>query len=554
MSWRVTSCPLATILAAMHTRPLLLILCAAMLTSTAAVADEFDDLIAELDPPARFADHTPDFSVSKQTFTFEHMDGPKTMDFFVVKDADRYVAIVPTTGFHTGTIYVQDFRPTHAPTELDMPSERWHIDTAIGSELQTQAYMPDGGGEDTFAFEGGGETITMVRRYKGETTYNRWSHRDKKPQRVDATNTLVFRVDPQTGYVVDGTYDVRAERFPKHYQFTSHAQSGRYAVWPGEATSFRNVATPIGEQGYRGYAMNQPAIIRGRLSCRDGGFVAFLNDVTGWSSTTTVDGGDAPIGVCNAHADLDLTTAIPADLPTGDDGLKRWVQKHRLLAMPPEVTKHVWDHMDLMFDDGEKRIVIRLGVVEGFEDQPLPMITRHRGLAFTGPEPDIVTTHAKTGERSMQVHGYQWPNIPQVALKPDTRYRVRAWVKLEPWDEQRRAEEAAKAEARIAKENETRAEKGQPLKTFDGLGPASFEIRADLYQWTPHGGKWTTEQATNPATNPATADDDGWQLVELVFDSPAWAPFSNIVFLAKNATAYVDDFAFAPVAETTDTD
>jgi len=250
--------------------------------------------------------------------------------------------------------------------------------------------------------------------------------------------------------------------------------------------------------------------------------------------------------------------AIPTTAGTGsevtrtsvvstDDGLKHWVQKHRLLAMPPEVTGHVWDQMDLMFDGGEKRIVIRLGVVEGFEDQPLPMTTRHRGLAFTGPEPAIVTTHAKTGERSMQVQGYQWPNIPQVALKPNTAYRLRAWVKLEPWDAGRRAEEEAKAKARIDKENEKRAKKGQDPRTFEGLGPASFEIRGDLYQWTPHGGKWTTKQGTNPAT-PDAAGDDGWQRVELEFTAPAWAPFANIVFHAKNATAYVDDFEFAAVA------
>ncbi|MFW6061336.1 MAG: carbohydrate binding domain-containing protein [Planctomycetota bacterium] len=476
-----------------------------------AAADEFDQVVEKVDPPARFVDYQPDWSVSKHTFTFQHLSGPESWDFWGIKDGERYVALIPIPGFHSGTIYMQSFRPDNAPTELDVPSERWHIDTAVGTELQTTAWIPRSAGqkESSYDFEIGDGKLTMTRRFEGETTYNRWAHRDKKPQNVDVTSTFVFKVDPQLGYVVDGTYDVRAERFPRKYQFTSHAQSGRYAIWPGQETCYRSIVAPIGKEGYEGYYMNQPSIIRGRLSCRDGGFVGFLNDQTGWSTITTNVGTDSPIGICNAHADLDLTAKIPADLPADEDGMKHWVQKHRLLAAPPEVTAYLWKNMDVMFE-GDRRVEIRVGRLEDFEAQPLPMTTRDRGLAFTGNDPELSTEHAHSGNQSLVVDGRVWPNIPQIALQPNQKYHLEAWMKV-----------AADPDSDDAK----------------------AYIRADYYEWTPHNDKREKRQQTNAAT----AETDGWQKVSLEFTTPAWGPFVDLVFVCEGGTAYLDDLKFVPV-------
>ncbi len=543
-------------------------------------ADEFDALVEKIDPPARFADHKPQFSVDRREFTFQHYQKKITWAFYVVMDHDRHVALIPEQGFHAGTIYVQDFRPTHAPKQLDMPTERWHIDTARGCELQTQAYMPDDFGQTaaSFRFDVSKDKsrLTMVRHFKGTATYNRWAHRDKQPQRVDATNTFVFRVDPVLGYVIDGTYDIKAERFPKRYQFTSVAQSGRYSVWPGEETCFRNICTPIGEEGYKGYYMNQPSIIRGRLSCRDGGFAGYLNDETGWSFITTVDGGNAPIGVCNAHADLDLTTVIPKDLQADSDGLKHWVQKHRALAAPPEVTKYLWDSMQVLFE-GQRRMEIRLGKVEDFEDQPLPMTTRERGLAFTGNDPPLSDGIARSGEKALIVNGHLWPNIPQVNLQPGVKYHMEAWVKVEKWSDEKLKQREADLKARhersrerleenIAKYEKEIADAKAKGKTpdkrttdrlakakaqlaawqpFEGIGQQEAYIKGDFYEWSPHSGPMLTRQRTSVAT-PGKED---WQKIELDFVAPDWGPFINIVFAADNCTAYMDDFVLAPVSE-----
>ena len=76
-----------------------------------------------------------------------------------------------------------------------------------------------------------------------------------------------------------------------------------------------------------------------------------------------------------------------------------------------------------------------------------------------------------------------------------------------------------------------------------GLGDAEAYIRADYYEWTPHGGKWELEQRTTAATDRS----DQWQKVSLEFTTPAWGPFVNIVFVAKNCRAYLDDFSFTLV-------
>jgi hypothetical protein len=542
----------------MQCRPGLVLGVLLVASAAGQAADEFSRIVETVNPPKRFAEYTPKFSAEKETHTFQALDGQWKWDFYVVKDRGKYVAIIPMPGFHSGTIYMQSFRPDQAREKLHLPSERWHIDTAVGTELQTTAWIPapQNTQESTFRFEvlDGGRQLKMIRHFAGKASYNRWAHRDKKPQQVDVTNTFTFRVDPQLGYVVEGVYDVRAERFPSKYQFTSHAQSGRYSVWPAEASCFRNICTPIGEDGYRGYYMNQSAISSGRLSCRDGGFVGFLNDKTGWSTITTNQGTDSPIGVCNAHADLDLAARIPKDLPADENGMKHWVQRHRLLAAPPEVTQYLWDKMDVMFE-GQRKLLIRLGQVEDFDDQPLPMTTRHRGLIWTGGDPKLADVSRGGKGKSLQVSGRAWPNIPQIALKPNRKYILEAWVLVEPFSAEElaarnaaRKQKTAARNEKIRRDNQKRAEKNKPprpLQTYQPLTGPTVYIKADYYQWTPHNAQRQLRQTTNHAD----PEQDGWQRIHLEFTTPAWGPFVDLAFVAEGCTAYFDDFRLAPVED-----
>ncbi len=518
--------------------------CAILLAGApaAAHADDVDDLVRRLDPPARFAGHTPAFTVERASATYRFHSGPRTIDYVVVKDGPRIVALIDRPG---GTIRVPDFRPDHAPRKLVFPKDRPLIETARGSALATGTYIPSTAGEDPdhFEFTPGDGTLTLVRRFKGTHTFNRWAHHSKAPETIDATNTFVFRCDPVHGYVVEGTYETHVRPPPKELQYFSAATSDICNVWYGERAVERTVITPTYTDGFEGYGLNFAAIDRSdndksKLTVRDGGFGGYLNRATGWSPVNTIEGSTAKLVVCNAHADLDFVVPFPPDAADADDFTHMTIRT-RLLALPPEVTRHVWDTMAMRFQ-GRQRTMIRIGRLETFEDQPLPVTCGVRGLVSTGGGPKITTDHARSGKRSAVLpHGRFWPNLPQVPLEGGARYRLSAWVKLVPWTEAERETAEAKAREKIAK----RKAAGKKTEPFEPFGQPEAYITADTYVSSPHHNQWIDRRRTE-AVKPG-----GWRQVTLEFTAADWAPFVNVAFVAHAGTAYLDDFEFVKVGE-----
>lgn len=515
------------------------VLCVAALAA-AARGDEVDGLVKQLAPPARFADHKPAWSVKKQVFTFEHYQRQTQEPFWLIMDGDRHVAIMPLEGFHSGTIYVQDFRPGQAPQKLNMPTERWHIDTAIGSELRTNNFIPEAYGATDASYQWkvcNDGTLLLTRQFKGSSKFNRWAHRTKEEVKVDAVNTIVFRVDPVLGYVVDATFDVWTDPPPKTYEYTSAATSGRYGLWPGDAACYRLAITPPGQEGFIGYATNHGASRQhgSNTACRDKGFVSFLNDQTGWSPTWTIDGSDAKLVVCGAHTDNDFISSWPAKPETREDGLKHFVLRHRMLALPPELTKHVWDNMKLLHQ-GEKKFMMRLGVREDFEDQPLPIDQRWRGMPWGG---EIVEGTARSGNKSLKFTGRCGHGDPQLVLRPNTQYRIEAWMKVVAWTAQERAAAEAKAKADIEKQRQKKPD----TPAFAGLPEPEAYILGCYYEWTPHSNQWIGEPLKSQVLTPS----DQWQKVTIDFVTPKWGPFIDVAFHGVSCTVYLDDFRFGIV-------
>lgn len=476
-----------------------------------AFADEVDELLAKLEPAKRFADHQPKFAVQKKTLDFEFMDGTKTWPFWVVTDHDRVVAIMPLVGFHGGTWYVQDFRPGQGPTWEEMlkrvPSERWHIDTAVGSELRTDGFIPvkEGEMDASYDWKVTDNTVVLTRKYKGTAKIRKWAHGSKgKSEDIEVNHVFTLSVHPQLGYVVDGRYHVKVKPGRRGYQFCSAATSGRYSVWPGEATCQRVVHTPKGKEGYFGYYTNLGATrtIRDGGVCRDGGFVAFLDEKSGWSPTTTMEGAHAKLTVCTAHTDHDFDTVLPKTEPD-EKGMHTIQMRHRLLALPPEVTQYLWKEMTVKPEHvGAKTVMVRFGQPEDFEDQPLPLDGPDRGLPTGGT---VVTDEAHSGKRSLLITKTAIPGTAQLALKPNTLYRVTAWLKAE--------------------------------------GGATAWIQGKYYQWTPHHNKWLGTHATDKVQA-----GKGWQKVEMEFTTPKWAPFMQVEFKVEGeGKVWVDDFSFIPV-------
>lgn len=507
-----------------------------------AAADEIDSLLARLKPPARFEACVPQWSVERQRFEMQHRAGPRAQDFYIVKDGERYVALIPLA---SGTIHLLDFNPRTAPRELKMSPARWTIETAPGTKLRTDAFIPSGPGasQATYEFLPAGATLTLLRRYQGTSTFDKWTHRSETPLAIDTTNRFVFRCDPVLGYVIEGSFDTWVKPAPPSFEYFSAATEGICNVWAGAEAVSRTVVTPTYRPGYEGYYLNFPSIDwsdndRQKFRARDGGFVAFLNRHTGFSPATTLVGAEARLVVCNAHADVDFVTEWPADERRDAEGRVHRVVRTRLLALPPEVTRFLWDEMTVRFA-AQQRVQMRIGAVEDFEDQPLPLTTSLRGLYSTGGGPPISEEFARSGRKSAVIEGRFWPNLPQVPLEPGRRYRLEAWFKVVPWSAERLRQEEEKERARVEKARQ----QGRPIEPFPGFGAPGAYITGHLYESSPHQNVWVVEQQTNVA-RPGGSE---WQEVSLEFTAPDWAPFINIVFHAQACTAYMDDFCLRPL-------
>ena len=396
--------------------------------------------------------------------------------------------------------------------------------------------------EQTYRFINADGELTLVRRYKGTSTFDKWTHRSETPITVDTTNTFVLKCDPILGYVVEGTFDSKVNPAPETFEYFSAATAGICNVWVGPDAVSRVAITPTYNDGFEGYYLNFPAIDwcdnnREKFQCRDGGFATFLNKTTGFSPTATLIGCEARFVVCNAHADLDFVTQWPESAP-GRYGPTHRTVKTRILALPPEITNYIWDNMSVRFQD-RTRVQMRIGSIEDFEDQPLPLTTWVRGLTSTAGGPKITEEYARSGKKSAVIEGRFWPNLPQVPLQPNTRYRLQAWKKVVPWTAEQHKNAEQNEKARIEKERK----EGRNVGEFKGLGPAEAYITGHLYVSSPHQNVWIVEQRTNSAT-PVT---DEWQNVNLEFTAPKWGPFINIVFIANACTAYMDDFSLMPI-------
>jgi|GEM_PF-124863 len=506
--------------------------------AAAAAGDEIDELVRQLKPPARFKAYKPSFRAEKRSFTFHHVSGPQTSNWWLVMDGDKYVAL-----HRGGDFNLLALTPQLAKTTLDMPTGRYHLDNQLGPTLCTHQFTKPvkmhgsiqlteaGGCQDKWV--GGGETITLVRSFKTDVQVTE--------------NRFTFSVDPVLGYRIDALYDVRFKQPPAETKWVGPTFCpGCYPAWPQGRVYDRTVHCPPGK-GYRGWANNLLCMDRcdndPRNAWRDGGFIAFLNDKTGWSACRTRDDGcgDTPkLAVCNAHNDFHVWIPMPKELAKDGNGWYAFRPHHRLLALPPELTKHVSDNMELI-QKGVSGVFVYVGQLAEFEDQPRPLTEPVPGLCWTSGGPSVSTDAAHSGAKSLYLKGTSRPNLPEVDCDPNSRYRLEAWFKLVPWS----AEETAAAAKAYAARREKLQKAGKdlpPAVQWDKLKAQAY-ITAHMFEWSPYSGKWLVRQETTRASG----DRKDWQHVVLEFDTPRWDPKIDIVFKVDNGHAYMDDFCLKKV-------
>ncbi len=442
---------------------------------TVPADEEIDQIIAGVQPPVRYDTYTPNFSYEQRQFTFNHATRAKTEKFWVIRDGAKYVAVIRCN--HNRKFYMLGFDREALFEELFMPTGRYHMDTEVGPEFVTS----HGGMSDAAeAFEIMNDSLVYTR-----TLGNR-------------RNRFILYLDRRLGYCLEAEFQLGTPG--SEFKTTGFFPPGTYEPWMDRATHALTVWTPANSNSIVGFYNNSHALDRidqpsDRPSTRDGGFIGCLSNAEGWGFVKTRRGGgnSSKISVCNAHNAWHETVNFPSD----------GVLRQRLIGLPPGVNSSILTGLETIYFEDDRAAIIRLDTMETFEDQPRLLNAPIRGLYSSG-KTRISTEYAYSGNRSLEIRKYWWPNLPQVPLWPNSTFRLEAMVMV----------------------------KGEGAEGY---------ITGKTYEWSPHGDPtWYDELQTEPVT-----ELDGWKKVQFEITTSAWDPFIDFRFhVGEECYMYVDDFKF----------
>lgn len=446
-------------------------------------SDEIDSLLAYVKPKARFVNYKPSFSVKETTFTFNHVNGPISEKWYLIYDKRKVIGFVRGTSLVDEGIRIISFDPTQVPSKLIIPHGRYHYENEIAPLLQTGVgNVPL---DTPYIFKNQNDSILIFTRTHGSVT-----------------NTFKVGLDPILGYYVVAFCEI-----PDSLNTVDIAKAtapGTFNPWPNMSIYESTVFTPSGRPGYEGYYNCTPSIDRakryirkekGGFTVRENGFIAFLNDKSGWSACFTRSGGgnSLPISQCNAHDVVKYKTSRPTS----------GVVVLRMIGLPPELTSYIAKNSKFYMEK-DSAVVIKIGQLETFENQPISCNTTIKGLYETQKGIKL-TDSAFQGKKAMVWTGELWPDIPQLILQPNRTYQLSAFMKV------------------------------------IGDSTVGF-ITGKTYEWTPYEKKWFQEFSTDTVKT-----TEGWKKVSFTVKTDNWDPFIDIKFFAINGTAYLDNFSLMEV-------
>ncbi len=450
-------------------------------------SDEIDQLISTVNPPARFADYTPDFSIDTQSVTFRWANGPRTEKIHVIKDGDKCAAYVRMQGSaYDDGIFLLAYDPANAPDSIEYPTGRFHHDTELGPQLGVSHLYADNQampGSAESEFSGGGETITLTRTLNGQT------------------NRFTISVDPVLGYVVEADCVIRSG--VSKVRTKAVGLAGGFPVWPDDLYYRFTVYTPS-SGGYEGYYNNGAVLNKQNnnngIQFRDAGFVGFMDNADGWGYAISLTCGSPTrnVNMCGPHNSYHIFINVPSD---------RKVQQ-RLAGIPPEIVDYLQENMSLKYQ-GTSIGVLPIGVKADFEDQPVSIDTFKPGL---WDSQFAVSQEGKgyEGGKCLVLTGTASPITPNLLLKyVGTGYKLEAMLKVE--------------------------------------GTGSSYISAVTKEWS--SVRHTDNQFTFYYSDTVTADD-GWTKISIDMNAETFDPFLSLIFHVENATAYIDDFSLEPTDNT----
>jgi hypothetical protein len=498
--------------------------------------DELDRLLKAVQPPDAFKDHPVNLRVDKIRFTWwnykrndenqkelrQESGGKET-----ILDGDRVIGLSTPESIH-----LFSFKPGTQP--LVNPEKYDFTFTGSGGDNLPMGpfFPPETCDESTRTVRGGGTSITFhtAQRFKP----------DGKGAGLDAewTKTATLSVHPKLGYLIEFRMDYRSNRpykgdgGPNDIKMGLFFGTGVVNAWPGQATHDMTFFTPArdyhgswpAEPRYATFWINGITINKvrqfGHPKLLPDSLHGYLGGRENWGVGLTTPDAAASIAsaTCPAWAEFH-NHSQPLPQTPDKDGFYRLTYRVRMAGLPPEIQDHIRKHSTLLFRD-TRGVLIRTGVLEDFEEQPLAQDKPARGQRYEG-RGVLTKEKARSGKQSLLVQGRNadvaanqipYNEHPQVRFLPETRYRAECWICVE----------GEETEAFVKVRGQVKPEKNAYL--------------------LPHNiGVLRTDSARS---------GDGWKIVGLEFDPGYWGGVLALEFECVGpGKAYFDDFKIAAVAE-----
>lgn len=476
-------------------------------------SNELEELISDNNLSQSFANYEASFSAEKRRFDFTGPQGRYYDSIWVIMDGDKYVSLY----FEQDKPYLDVFaaNPDSAPAELIMPV-RHHNATLLGTRITTSVWYDQwaiSGDLHKVSISEGGEELTITESQK-------WLPDGKYKRRGESVYKMTFKVDPYLGYVVELECSlITNDSLKNSVEFINFMPPDVVNPWPGESQFPYTVYSSANDSGYEGFANN---LYAGNLSdemktdwgkgfeVRNGGLIAMVEEGS-WSPALFRKGDTRFVHrTCDAWLDQHNHILLPR---RDEDGFFRMNPKFLFAYVPPTVSSFLVDQVQLNDFDRREETMIRLGVVEDFENQPLPLTSTQIGMTKGFWEEDfIISNDAYSGTKSLQINGSSKEELsrhlanfiryPQIPLEPNMRYSISAFTK-------------------------TSSDK---VKAW---------ISASTYEWTPHDA----DRLAIYSTDVASSTD--WKMVELSFVTPDIDPMVDVRFMVEGeGYALFDDFKF----------
>ena len=435
--------------------------------------------------------HTPNFTVALASLAMVGAEGPYDLPVHIVRDAaaggvvvaawtERTSFLVQTAGAGLGELNL--FAPTPALAPLALPPlQRYGWAWLWGAKVTTVTWLDCCGVTgDTSGFalaaSPDGATVTLS-QWQAWVPSGAHAGRDAR-----STHNFTLLWDPIFGYSVDATLSLRinAAAAPRAVEFLNMLTPRLAQPWPMAQQTGGWGVPPSGAPlpaSAGAWPLAQPSVTAWANDSAGSAWTGFAENILAgaelgqWplpplaGATLTLGAGLYSPGlsygatpgqnlsflqsICPTWMDMHQVVALPAP---GRDGFVEAEPTFSLRFAPPPASDFALARVALEHRPGSSgsarwlnSSMLRIGAVETFEDQPIPLTSSLRALAQVKYLPDYSILHGPGVGRNGSSAAWFIPaaspaavgsptynsnSVPLLPLNASTRYTFSAWVQL----------------------------------------------------------------------------------------------------------------------------